>query len=68
MHPDRGAPEATEVVAVWLKMSRVSHTYLSDTSHLELDTFIFSLSLSGREIFTIKCNFSCQLTHIRREV
>lgn len=38
-----------------------------DTSHVELAAFVFSSSLSGREIFTIKCDFSCQLSHARRE-
>lgn len=67
VHPDKGAPGATEAAAAWLRTSRASHTHPSDTSRLELDTFVFSLSLPGREIFTIKCDFSCQLTHVRRE-
>lgn len=65
--PNKVAPEATAVAAVWLKMRKVSHTYLFDTTHIELSMFIFPLSESGREIFTIKYDFSCLLTRARKE-
>lgn len=55
--PEEAAPEAPDVEAVWLKMRKVSYTYSIDTTHVELSMFVFPLSLSGREIFTIKCDF-----------
>lgn len=53
---------------MWLYVRKVSHTYLSDTTHVELSILIFLLALSDREIFTIKCDFLCQITYARREV
>lgn len=68
MPPEEAAPEAPDVAAVWLKMRKVSYTYFFDTTHVELSMFVFPVSLSGREIFTIKCDFSCRLTYTRREL
>lgn len=41
--------------------------HLTYTFLIQLNMFIFPLSLSGRGIFTIKYDFSCQLTHAIRE-